>query len=67
MKYSVKTNFHGKVEDKSFKAGDEYETDDLERAIHLAGLGLIEFETNQIEYNTKVIKTKARKKNDSPD
>jgi hypothetical protein len=48
-----------------FNVGDSYETEDLERAVYLAGLGLIEFETNIIEYDTKVIKTRGRKKNES--
>jgi hypothetical protein len=65
MKYSVKCRFHGKEENMIFNVGDSYETEDLERAVYLAGLGLIEFETNIIEYDTKVIKTRGRKKNES--
>jgi hypothetical protein len=67
MKCTVKYNFHDKIENKNYKPGDQYETEDKERAIHLAGLGLIEFETNQIEYETKVIKTKGRRKDENPD
>lgn len=60
MRYSVKCRFHGKEENHIYNVGDEYTTENIERAIYLAGLGLIEFETNEIEYETKVIKTRGR-------
>lgn len=67
MKYSVKCRFHGKEENQIYNIGDEYHTEDLERAVYLAGLGLIEFETNEIQYETKVIKTRGRRKNEPTD
>ena len=60
MKHNVICRFHGKIENQVFNIGDEYESDDLERIKYLQNLGLIE-NNDQLEYETKVIKTRGRK------
>jgi hypothetical protein len=64
MKYIVKHRFHSKSDNQNYSAGQQYETNDIERARYLANLGLIEFEIDAIEYETKVIKTRGRKRAD---
>ena len=59
MKYIVKHSFHCRLKDKNFKIADEYETNDIERAKHLANLGLLELDEPE-EYETKVIKMRGR-------
>jgi hypothetical protein len=60
MKYIVKHRFHSKSDNKNYLAGEEYETHDIERVKYLANLGLLEYEINAIEYETKVIKMRGR-------
>jgi SOS response regulatory protein OraA/RecX len=62
MKYIVKHRFHSKSDNKNYLAGEEYETHDIERVKYLANLGLLEYEIDEIEYETKVIKTRGRKR-----
>jgi hypothetical protein len=64
MRYNVKHAFHSKSDNQNYSAGQQYETNDIERAKYLANLGLIEYEIDAIEYETKVIKTRGRKRAD---
>ena len=60
MKRIVKCRFHGKIENQVYNIGDEYESDDIERIKKLEELGVLEVESNPLEYETKVIKTRGR-------